>query len=347
LNQTLAEDLAYQQMEWLVLNANATYTVEYQEIAPMLDDCPDLPPRQPATKISELHPQDVRVIGAVGDSVSTGCNSLSSSWLSMKDYQGISWSMGGDEGVVTMANQLGENALGLIGQAKGIGGDNKGYNYAKNGAIVQDTPQQAVDLVNAIKSNSAIDLNNDWKVVTVLIGGNNLCDVCDSGKEADNNAATYEKYLTQTLDTLSQLPRTYVNLVQHMDYTQLAKYKGPLCSVVLPFVCDCLTSKDSGKQAKARDEIVKFNEVISKLAPKYRRDDFAVVVHSMLSKSVVPDRSFISAADCFHPSGSGQRMFGTALWNSMIMNAQAKGGYIATADDVPRCAAADSLLYVE
>lgn len=39
-------------------------------------------------------------------------------------------------------------------------------------------PGQAVNLVDKIRADRNIDFNNDWKMVTLFIGGNNLCDYC-------------------------------------------------------------------------------------------------------------------------------------------------------------------------
>ena len=39
-------------------------------------------------------------------------------------------------------------------------------------------PAQADHLINKLKTDKRIDWNNDWKIITLLIGGNNLCDYC-------------------------------------------------------------------------------------------------------------------------------------------------------------------------
>ena len=40
-------------------------------------------------------------------------------------------------------------------------------------------PGQAVKLVDRMKADSNIDMENDWKVITMFVGGNDLCDYCD------------------------------------------------------------------------------------------------------------------------------------------------------------------------
>ena len=39
-------------------------------------------------------------------------------------------------------------------------------------------PGQAELLVKRMKSNSKIDFDNDWKVITLFVGGNDLCRFC-------------------------------------------------------------------------------------------------------------------------------------------------------------------------
>jgi len=346
INSSIAYDVAEEQLTYILEHRNETEMFTFRETEPMISQCPKLAPRTIPTKIDDLHPQDIRIVAAVGDSVSTGCNSLSNTWLNMKDYQGISWSMGADAGVTTMPNLLGEYA-DLLGTATGTGDSHKGFNFAQNGAIVQDTPTQAKDLVATLKTHGTLDFNNDWKVVTVLIGGNNLCDVCIDGKENDNNAQAYEKHLTDTLDILSLMPRTFVNLVSHLDYTQIAKFKGPFCGIALRFVCVCLSTTNKERVQRTQAKIAAYHAVNENLAARYRRDDFAVVGQPSLTKAVIPDRAYITHADCFHPSGEGQRLFATALWNSMILPREKKNTYVADARDLPQCANADTRLYVD
>ena len=40
-------------------------------------------------------------------------------------------------------------------------------------------PAQANLLVERMKSEPGVDFENDWKLITLFIGGNDLCDYCD------------------------------------------------------------------------------------------------------------------------------------------------------------------------
>lgn len=44
--------------------------------------------------------------------------------------------------------------------------------------MLRDLPAQANDLINKMVNDDRIDVDNDWKLVTLLIGGNDMCDYC-------------------------------------------------------------------------------------------------------------------------------------------------------------------------
>ena len=41
-------------------------------------------------------------------------------------------------------------------------------------------PGQARDLVAKMKASRDVDMDHDWKLVTILIGGNDLCQYCEN-----------------------------------------------------------------------------------------------------------------------------------------------------------------------
>lgn len=55
-------------------------------------------------------------------------------------------------------------------------------NVAVPGAIAQGMPRQSEDLIQKLQDPDLVDLdyNNDWKLITFFIGGNDLCRVCQN-----------------------------------------------------------------------------------------------------------------------------------------------------------------------
>ena len=45
---------------------------------------------------------------------------------------------------------------------------------------------QALKLVDTMKNDPNVDFANDWKVITVFIGGNDACDYFDGEKEENS-----------------------------------------------------------------------------------------------------------------------------------------------------------------
>ncbi|RXM37306.1 Phospholipase B1, membrane-associated [Acipenser ruthenus] len=134
-----------------------------------------------------MGPADVKVIGAVGDSLTAG-NGIGSSPKDLLDvltqYRGLSWSVGGDESlstVTTLPNILRQFNTSLKGFSLGTGkvnSSNTFLNQAVSGSTTIDIPGQIRKLVDIMKSDQRINFQSDWKVVTLFIGGNDLCNSC-------------------------------------------------------------------------------------------------------------------------------------------------------------------------
>ena len=63
--------------------------------------------------------------------------------------------------------------------------DNRLFNGAVTGAVANDIPGQLANLTKVLQADPNIDFENDWKVITLWIGGNDLCrygTVCDALK---------------------------------------------------------------------------------------------------------------------------------------------------------------------
>ncbi len=77
-----------------------------------------------------------------------------------------------------------------------------------------------------------VDFENDWKLVTLFIGGNDLCEYCFD--EVGLSVENYKKHVQSALDILhAQLPRTFVNVASIFDITPLgAMSDGIICDVI-------------------------------------------------------------------------------------------------------------------
>merc|ERR1712065_115109 len=74
--------------------------------------------------------------------ISCGSNAESTTWLNLKQYRGLAWSIGGDSNADTMPNMMKQFSPDLVGVSTGTGDSNIGCNKAIGGAVVQDMPGQ-------------------------------------------------------------------------------------------------------------------------------------------------------------------------------------------------------------
>ncbi|XP_037076862.1 phospholipase B1, membrane-associated-like [Pollicipes pollicipes] len=213
-------------------------------------------PADPATSVHRLRPGDIRVVAALGDSVTTGW-AAGASRLSAPgtDYRGASWSGGGGRSALTLPNILRHFSPGL-----------------------------AARLVRRLRRHPRIDVARHWKLVTIMIGGNDICQSCAAGD--------------------AQLPRTFVNLVPVVDMGEVRRlvrgYQRSLARLVA-----------SGRYDTRRDFTVVVQPfTLGAVLPRRPR-------------SGLTDTRFV-AVDCFHPSRSGQELMALMLWNNMVTPVAAK-----------------------
>jgi len=318
--------------------------------APQLDlgACPPLATPADTNNVNNLRPGNIRVVMAMGDSITAAMSAKDKSLLSLKEYRGIAYSIGGDAGVTTFPNLLKPYVpVGFpIGFSTGIGErsiSGNGLNAAESGGINSDMPGQAQWLVQQLKANKNIDMLNDWKVLTIWIGSNNLCDVCDNQNE--NDAANFQSEVTEALEYLyNNVPRLFVNLVANLEITTLAEIDGGACSVIHWIVCGCVTgSGEPVVETVGRDYQSTAYAIASQFNSR-NSSDFAVVVQPFLVDTNITERSQLSAADCFHPSAPSHATAAVALWNNMLSPAAQKSSTWNVGGS-PICPTTDTLLY--
>lgn len=330
-------------------------------------NCTALPPHN-TTSISDLRPGDIKIMMAMGDSITTGFGVRGAA----NESYGISFSMGGDAGAVTIANFFGQFNPNLTGFSAGTYPaqvcygtncpaarylpDKNANNAAKAGALVAEMVGTQVNyLVAQINKHPDMDVANDWKVLTIMIGANDLCASCTFGLDY-LSADDYQNNLMATLERVrAALPRTFVNLVGGFNISQaydLSQKASRCANITRPMFiqCDCLFQPQNGAIRETIDAaITQFNERAQNVAAYYQRkayNDFAVVFQPFATNTHISDlpTNFLSRLDCFHPSRTGQGAMAVALWNNMLTPSALKKTSINMADS-PLCPSSDTLLY--
>lgn len=246
-------------------------------------------------------------------------------------WRGLSWSIGGDGDLgthTTLPNILKKFNPNILGFSTGTREETAGLNVATEGARARDMPAQARDLVERMKTSPKINLQKDWKLITLFIGSNDLCHYCDN--EEARSAEEYVKYIRQALDILyEQLPRAFINVVEVMELADLHQGQDGKCVMPLPAQSNCTCLQGSQENLPEMQELKtvnwNFQSALSTLSYQYlQREDFAVVVQPFFQNTLVPlnkrggaDLTFFSE-DCFHFSERGHAEMAIALWNNML-----------------------------
>jgi len=307
---------------------------DHQEKPEGSRDCPPVTP-SPAAPISvhALRPSDVRIVAAIGDSLTAGNGALAKTPLGLlTEYRGRAFAMGGDgdeTSVVTMPNLLRGHSDQLEGHSVGTGkkgSENARLNFAVPGSTAQDLEGQALELVDRLRRSPVVDFHNDWKVITVFVGGNDACDYFDKSK-TDFSPEKYLHGIRKALDIFhASVPKTFVNLVEVLDLSMLPDLsKGIICPLLHRFLCKNIASGKNNAEVKQliNDYNAKLRSLVA--TDKYEtRDDFTVVVQPFFRHTTYPKKSngqpdwSFFAPDCFHFSAKGHAAAGEALWNNML-----------------------------
>ncbi|XP_065535529.1 phospholipase B1, membrane-associated isoform X2 [Lathamus discolor] len=292
------------------------------------------------TSVHELQPADIKVIGALGDSLTTAQGAKASDLRT--DWRGLSWSIGGDgtlETETTLPNILKKFNPDLFGFSTGSSADTAGFNVAQRGATARNMSAQARELVELMRSSSKINFKEDWKLITVLVGGNDLCQYC-----LDKETFSVQKYVKHLQDTLDifyeELPRVFVNMVEMLEISGLRQIaaSSSTCALITKNICPCVLNPE--ENSSELQEIKRVNRDFQAEALQLvnsgryeEREDFAVVMQPFFRNTLLPldgdskpDMSFF-AADCLHFSGRGYAEMAIALWNNMLEPATGKQTY--------------------
>jgi len=304
----------------------------------------------------------------MGDSITTGFGVRGTA----NESYGVSFSMGGDAGAISLANFFLEFNPELVGSSTGTypaqvcfgascpaarySPSQDANNAAESGAMVADmVSTQVAYLITQVNQAANMDVANDWKVLTIMIGMNDLCASCTFDLDY-LSPDDYQNNLMATLERVrTSLPRTFVNLVGGFNISQaydLSLTANRCSNISRPWFiqCDCLFQPENGFVREEIDaSITQFNARAQTVATYYQRkayDNFAVVFQPFATNTHISDlpTSFLSHLDCFHPSQTAQEAMAVALWNNMLTPSALKKTSLVMSD-TPICPTPDTLLY--
>ncbi|KAL2098467.1 hypothetical protein ACEWY4_004947 [Coilia grayii] len=302
--------------------------------------CPDMSPSPSVpTSVERVKAADIKVIAALGDSLTSGVALNASSILEIPiEYRHLSWSIGGHgsyQDVITLANIVRLFNPDVLGPAPAntVAGkpttlQQTGFNLAISGANTQNFTELTRKMINTFKNYSGLNFTEDWKLLTVLIGLNDICDYCKNKTlfSVDNFINHINESLQMMMD---EVPRLIVNMVQLPIIQSLRQVQKPTFACQLQRVfCSCLILPEANSTELTelvelnRQFQVRLEELIQ--SGRFFKNDFAVVLQPYLARIDVPrlpngtvDFSYF-ALDCFHFSLKTHQEMAKRLWNNMF-----------------------------
>ncbi|GAA5814337.1 hypothetical protein MFLAVUS_007831 [Mucor flavus] len=286
-----------------------------------------------------LRPNDIKAVIAIGDSISAGFGMISGRppFSTILEYRGKVFSSGGDEGEYTIPNFLSNYNTISRGVPTGITlplARGKKLNNAVSGAKTQELDAEVSRLVRLLNTESYKDVKDDWKLITLFIGANNVCVLCEppmTTLPGLADADIFEENVRQAIERIrSDIGKSFVNLVALFNVSSVyeASRGDPYCEFVLDpshmVICSCIQADE--KQRQAADRVVnEYNNRLEKLEKEYKNKDimnFGLSYQPGFKQFPVGKykQSYLSGVDCFHPNKCANQVMAILLWNNMFSN---------------------------
>jgi phospholipase B1, membrane-associated len=238
--------------------------------------------------------------------------------------------------VFTLPNILKKYNPSLTGFSRGSNlqstpDDLKGLNAAISGQFSASTYAQAQDLVLKAKSLKSINYTQDWKLITIFIGSNDLCGYCSN--KTYYSAQNYVQNLKKGLDYLyNEMPRAFINLVPALNISDVKAFEfeneSLVCNELRPFQCPCgFFPNGTAAEKELNTLIEEYTAQAQELVDSGvydNRNDFTVVFQPFTNGFKLPrltsgrvDYSYF-ALDCFHFSPKAVAASTISLWNNIL-----------------------------
>lgn len=309
--------------------------------------------------VNQLEASDISCFGVIGDSVTAGFSLESHSLAKdLFEYRGKSFSIGGEPNFRTIPNIFSKYNPSKKCAAYGstfithslIQYPTSSYTNYKiySDVFYQTNSEFAIQEKNEINCNVAIsgalsnqvlkmwnqlfqewnthNCQDDWKLLTVMIGANDICQYCLTGY--NNTIQTYIFNLDQLFNNIIQdVENTFVNVVSTFNVGLTADWQNKECEFIHQLIneCPCILGRDKKGNYK---EIVKklyqdINSLLYPLVKKYEEigllRNVKFVIQPIMEDFQIYNSSYLSSFDCFHPSEFGHELMATILWNNMFL----------------------------
>jgi len=182
-----------------------------------------------------------------------------------------------------------------------------------------------------MQTHPQVNINNDWKLVNIFIGGNDICAYCNDGATPTTHSAfNFANNIGKAVQILyDNLPRTIVSITGmfQMQILRQTDAGQALCLGLHLFECKC--EQENGftdMQMQAACQAYQRTQMeLQNNGTFDNRDDFTLVIQPFLFDVDQPpykpdgqiDHDFF-APDCFHFSQYGHAVAAKGLWNNIV-----------------------------
>lgn len=290
---------------------------------------------------------------ALGDSITAAFGAAAGEILSLpivpREYRFLSYAGGGGSMRYTLPNFVNVYNRKSNGGAVGYtlptddltyGGQGKHIepvfpdiyrlNAALSGAVVQTLQQEIDMLVHQITHlyNGTINMEEDWKLATILIGANNMCGACHNS--SDNSPETFQQVLNDALQYLyEKIPRVRVNILPMFNISQVWNWHNTdeycqfMWDTISASECACITNRKNTPQDREMVDIaaLQYRQVTEQVVQQWQAKNlttFGVALQPFTYNFKIVNDELTSSFDCFHPSNVSHAYLAAGLWNSMF-----------------------------
>ena len=324
----------------VVILANLSYQLD--DLGVPNYSCPgDLmkPSKSVPTNVNSVRPADIKLVMNLGDSLSAGNGAgapQGDALAVVLQYRGLACWGGGDKTLdehASIPNILKKYNPNVFGYANGIGTPNvweiARLNVAMPGARADDLPRQARLLVSLLQQHTeVVNMNDDWKLLNIFIGGNDMCGYCGNKNLAPAVCVSHIQEAVRII--YDNVPRVIVSLTGMLQLQILRKTDATkeFCQDLHQQVheCPCETHPDYNNTFIQASCIEYAKDELDLAASQtFDKDDFTLVVQPfmefmdqppMFSNGTINMGFF--APDCFHFSQWGHAVVSTWLWQNMM-----------------------------
>ncbi len=299
--------------------------------------------------VNELQPKDIGCFGVIGDSISAGFSLESHSiFKDLWEYRGKSFPIGGEKDFRTIPNifskynsskkcaaygttfithSIMQYPMTSYRVYEGFDGESNDSQINCNVAISGALSNQVMKEWTQLKIQwEKFNCEDDWKLLTIMIGANDICQYCLTGY--NNTINTYVFNMEQLFQNIiKDTQKTFVNVISTFNVGLTADWQHKDCELVHDIIneCPCILGRDKTKDFKqVVEKLYKdINSLLYPLVKKYKQigilRNINFSIQPIMENFQIYNFSYLSSLDCFHPSAFGHEVMATILWNNMFL----------------------------